>query len=123
MIDRITGTNGWLLGYLEDNSHRNVYQKDLEDAFCITRSTVSRVVDGLVKKGLIERQPVPEDARLKRLVLTPKATALTAMMREDGQKLEARLTAGFSREEIETLLQYLDRMKQNIEIGGTVIDP
>ena len=75
-INRITGSNGWIIGYLRDHSSRPVYQKDLEAEFNITRSTASKVVNLMEEKGLIRRESVPEDARLKKLTLTPKAVEL-----------------------------------------------
>jgi DNA-binding MarR family transcriptional regulator len=117
MIDHITGTNGWVIGFIADqnNSGKTVYQKDLEKAFSITRSTVSKVIDLMVQKGLVERFSVEHDARLKKLVLTPKALQLYELMREDGQKLEAIITAGFSKEELDELFHYLERIRRNLD--------
>ena len=39
----------------------------------ITRSTASKVVNLMVQKGLIVREKVPGDARLKKLVLTDRS--------------------------------------------------
>lgn len=73
-IDSCTGTNAWIIGYISDKTEKNedVYQKDLEKCFEITRSTASKVVNLMVEKGMVERQSVPWDARLKKLVLTDK---------------------------------------------------
>lgn len=114
IVESVSGTNGWIIGYLSDNAHRDVYQRDLEQEFGVTRSTASKVVSLMVQKGLIEHRPVPGDARLKKLVLTDRALEISSIMEEDGRLLEQRLTAGFTREELDTLYAYLDRMKQNM---------
>jgi DNA-binding MarR family transcriptional regulator len=114
LVDNITGTNGWIIGYISDHNCRDVYQRDLEEEFGITRSTASKVVNLMVRKGLITRQSVPHDARLKKLVLTEKAIEVVALMEEDGKKLENTLRKGFTDEEIETLHSYLERMKKNL---------
>lgn len=114
-IDSITGTNGWIIGYIARNDGRDVYQRDLERHFGVTRSTASKVVNLMVRKGLLERQSVPHDARLKKLVLTPRARELSALMEEDGRALEAALTNGFSPGELETLFGFLERLKQNLQ--------
>ena len=44
-LDLVTGTNGWIIGYLADHDDRVIYQKDLEKEFGITRSTSSKVVN------------------------------------------------------------------------------
>jgi DNA-binding MarR family transcriptional regulator len=114
-VKSLTGTNGWIIGYIAKNSDRDVFQKDLEEKFPITRSTASKVITLMEQKGLIERQSVPQDARLKKLVLTPKAWDLNKEIDTDFKNMESTLTRGFTKEEIDTLYSYIDRMKRNIE--------
>jgi Transcriptional regulators len=113
-IETITGNNGWIIGYLADNADKDIYQKDLEDHFTITRSTASKVLSLMEQKGLIQRQAVAQDARLKKLVLTEKAWKIKELMREDSERMERTLTNGFTEEEVETLYSYLQRMRTNI---------
>ncbi|WP_444658415.1 MarR family winged helix-turn-helix transcriptional regulator [Caproiciproducens sp. R2] len=113
-IETITGNNGWIIGYLADNADKNIYQKDLEDHFTITRSTASKVLSLMEQKGLIQRQAVAQDARLKKIVLTEKAWKIKGLMREDAERMERTLTSGFTEEEVETLYSYLQRMRTNI---------
>ena len=113
-IENATGNNGWIIGFLANNAERNIYQKDIEDYFTITRSTASKVLSLMEQKGLIQRLAVAQDARLKKIVLTEKAWNIRAFMVEDGKMLEQTLIKGFSVEEIETLFSYLKRMKENI---------
>ena len=97
-IDSVTGANAWIIGYISDKTDNNedVFQKDLEKCFEITRSTASKVVNLMVEKGLIERQSVPWDARLKKLVLTDRAKAVNKLMIEDFTEVETILSKGFS---------------------------
>lgn len=115
LLESITGTNGWIIGYLDHNSDRDVFQKDLEDAFSITRSTVSKVVNLMVQKGLVERSPVDYDARLKKLTLTQKSLELISFMDEDRSKHEDVLTKGFTENEKQQLSEYIRRMKNNMK--------
>lgn len=115
MLDSITGTNGWIIGYLDHNSDRDIYQRDLEETFGITRSTVSKVVNLMVVKGLIERSAVEHDARLKKLMLTDKSRELISVMHKDNEMLESIMTQGFSDEEKAQLLEYIARMKNNMK--------
>lgn len=117
-IETITGNNGWIIGYLAENKDRDIYQKDLEEHFTITRSTASRVLSRMEQKGLIERHAVPKDARLKKIVLTEKAWQIKGLMREDIAKLERTLLKGFTAEEKKTLAAYIRRMKQNVTPCG-----
>lgn len=115
LVDSITGTNGWILAVLDRNQHKDVFQKDLEEWFGITRSTVSKVVNLMVQKGLVERTSVDYDARLKKLSLTEKSKELTEYMHEDHKKMEEVLTAGFSDDEKKQLASYIERMKNNLK--------
>ncbi len=47
-----------------------MFQRDIEREFSITRSTVTNILQLMERKGYIERRSVPQDARLKQLVLT-----------------------------------------------------
>lgn len=114
MVDSITGTNGWIIGYLADHDGQDVFQRDLEAHFGITRSTASKVINLMEQKGLVRRESVPQDARLKKLVLTEKAKKVSAIMAADRNAVEARLLQGFTQEEIALLYGYLVRMQQNM---------
>ena len=114
-VESMTGTNGCILGYLAENSDRDVFQKDIEKAFGITRSTASKVINLMEQKGLVVRQSVSCDARLKKIVLTEKSKAISHLMSEDMMLVDGILTDGFSPEEIEALYDYLERMKTNLK--------
>lgn len=113
-IEIVTGNNGWIIGYLADNAGKDIFQKDIEDQFTITRSTASKVLSLMEQKGLIRRQTVTQDARLKKIVLTEKAWAVSEVMKEDAEKLERTLIDGFTEKDTEVLISYIERMKKNI---------
>ena len=113
-IETVTGNNGWIIGYLAENADHDVYQKNLEDRFTITRSTASKVLNLMEQKGLIQRQAVARDARLKKIVLTEKAWKIKELMKEDAERMERTLTEGFTGEEVKTLYSYIQRMKKNL---------
>ena len=66
----ITSINGRVIGFLFFNQQRHIFQKDIEDVLEIRRSTASTLLQGMENKGLLRREAVEYDARLKRLVLT-----------------------------------------------------
>lgn len=114
-MDQITGMNGWIIGYIASHPDEDIYQKDFEKRFSITRSTASKVLSLMEKKGLILRQSVPHDARLKKIVLTPKALEVHEMVKKDAAHFEGTLTEGFSKAEKALLISYLERIKNNIK--------
>jgi len=113
-VETITGNNGWIIGYLSENADKDIYQRDLENHFTIARSTASKVLRLMEKKGLIQRQAVAHDARLKKIILTQKANKIKDLMMEDMEIMEQTLTKGFTEEELKTLYSYIQRMKDNI---------
>lgn len=114
-LDKVTGSNGWIIAYIDIHSDRDIFQKDLEDSFNITKSTVSKVINLMEQKGLIKRESVNYDARLKKLVLTDKSRECSKLMRADAEDVENTLMAGFTDEEINQLFSYVERMKNNIK--------
>lgn len=114
-IDTITGTNGWIIGYLGKKEGEDVFQRDLERKFDITRSTASKVINLMVSKGLIKFEAVNYDARLKKLVLTDKAKDLVSIMHNDADMLEAKLVKGISEEELKMFLNCIEKMKNNLK--------
>lgn len=103
-----------MLGYLCHNQNREIFQKDLETAFCVRSSTASRLLKQLEDSGFIERHPGSTDARLKQVVATPKATALFQQIEQRVIDVEAILTRGIPPEEIDQFMQTLQKLKQNL---------
>ena len=104
-----TGGNAHIIMFLARNRGREIYQHTIEQKFCITRSTASRVLALMEKKGLIARESVEHDARCKRIVLTDKADAIVADLKANGDRVERLLVGGFSDGD------YVARMRANIE--------
>ena len=114
-IQDITPVQTWVIQYLHNRKDRDVFQRDLEQDFSITRSTVTGILQLMEKNGFISRVSVPEDARLKKLVLTQKGEEAYQAVRSNINDMENRLVAGLSQEEIQSLFGMLDRIRENLE--------
>ena len=123
-IDNVTCSNGWIIGHLcrMEELNKDVYQRDFETDFGITRSTVSKVLKLLEKKGMIERKAVSHDGRMKKIVLTDRSREIGRRMHEQGEKAEEQLTNGFTPEELQTLSGFLDRIQANLETSDRGIN-
>ncbi|WP_082440311.1 MarR family winged helix-turn-helix transcriptional regulator [Bifidobacterium aesculapii] len=110
-----TGGNARIIMFLACNRDEDIYQHTIERKFCISRSTASRVLALMEKKGLIVRESVAHDARLKRIRLTAKADAIVADLVANGDRVEQRLVEGFTDAEKATLMDYVLRMRANID--------
>ena len=114
-VDNLTGTHGWVIGYLYDNRDHDVYQRDLETQFSIRRSTATGILQLMEKNELILREPVESDARLKKLVLTEKALDIHKMVEEDRKRTEEQLTKGIDAQELAIFRKALKQMIRNME--------
>ena len=115
--DRRTGMHGYLLRYLYENQERDVFQRDIEKAFSISRSSVTVTLQLMEKNGLIRRESVAQDARLKRIVLTQKARDLHRQIEADILAFESNLARGISEEEQEVFLRVAKKMQENLREG------
>lgn len=113
--DGPTGVQGMIIGYLYYRRDQDVYQRDVEAEFHIRRSTATGILQLLEKKGVIERLPVPSDARLKKLVLTPKALAVHEQIAREIEAMEAQLVQGLTPEEVDAFFHTIKKMRRNIE--------
>lgn len=112
--DRQTGMHGYLIRYLYENQERDVFQRDFEKAFSISRSMVTVTLQLMEKNGLIRRESVAQDARLKRIVLTQKARDLHRQIEADIMAFESNLARGISEEEQEVFLRVAKKMQENL---------
>lgn len=111
----LTGGECAIMGYLFENIDRPLYQKDIEEEFHIRRSSATRALQAMEKKGMIIRQSEPRDGRLKRLVLTERAMDIGRDVGDMIDEAEQRLLRGISREELNTFLDMCDRICRNGE--------
>lgn len=115
----LTSIQSRVLGYLrmEENKGSSVFQRDIEEVFRIKRSSVTSVLQTLEKKGLIWRESIPEDARVKKLVLTDRARQMQACTCQALEKMEREIRSLFTDEEFEQFLDYMNRIdRKTIEI-------
>ncbi len=95
---------------------RDIYQKDVEKEFQIRRSTATGTLQILEKNGFITREPVKEDARLKRLVPTEKAKGVRKHILENIRYVEALLVQGIPEEKLAVCREVLEQMSENLSV-------
>ena len=92
-----------------------VFQRDVETAFDLSRSTATGILQLMEKNGLILRESVASDARLKSLIPTEKAACLDAQIGEYLQQTEQRLTKGLSGQQLALFLETAAQMSANLD--------
>ena len=108
-----SGSQGRALHFLLAQ-REDVFQKDIEEEYSIRPSTATELLKKMEQKGLIVREPVPYDNRLKRIVLTDKALTYRQQVVEDLTALETDLTRDIPAEKLETFFEVIEKMMDNL---------
>lgn len=108
-----SGSQGRTLHFLLAQTE-DVFQKDIEEEYSIRPSTATELLKQMEKNGLILRQPVSYDNRLKRIVLTDKALTYRQQVVEDLTALEETLVSGISEEDLEVFFNVIEKMMDNL---------
>lgn len=114
-VDNVTVMHGWIMAYIFDNQDRDIYQKDLENEFGISRSTVTNILNLMEKKGYVQRVSVENDARLKKLILTDTGKRTVSILKSTIDENEARINGLLSDEEQKTFLTLINKLRNGLE--------
>lgn len=108
----LTSIQSRILGHLSmaEKEGRSVFQREIEDVFRIKRSSVTSVLQTLEKKGLIIRESIPEDARMKKLLLTDTAKKMQVGTCQMLDEIEREVRTLFTDEEFRQFLEYMNRI-------------
>lgn len=106
----LTLTQYKVLKFLLINPQGTIWQVDIKEYFYIRNPTVTRILQSLEKKELIERQVNPHDSRSKIICLTEKAKSMENLLYQLGDKLEKKLTSNLTDEDKRELLRLLKKL-------------
>jgi DNA-binding MarR family transcriptional regulator len=76
------------------------------------RQSANEMLTGLERAGLVERRPHPSDRRSQQILLTDAGRARLGEAVPAVQAVEARLSSGFTPEELAVVNAWLQRMTQ-----------
>ncbi len=94
--------------------HDGCSQLELVNRTHLKAPTVSVALRRMEEEGLVERKTDEIDLRVVRVYLSEKGRAHNQLIRERLHAVDDALMQGFSQEETEVLLQFLERMRDNI---------
>ena len=114
-VEQATPMHGWIIEYLYRHREEQVFQRDIEREFSITRSTVTNILQLMEKKGYLTRTTDEHDARLKRLDLTElgKKVHLDTIAVIDSA--HDTMEAGVTDEERRICFEVLEKICKNVE--------
>ena len=113
-IDHVTGMQGMIIHYLAV-ADDDRFQKDVETQFQLRRSTATGILQLMEQHGVIRREPVEHDGRLKRLVLTEQARAMDEYITERMKQMEQLLRQGITEDELKGWFAVCEKIRSNLE--------
>ena len=116
-LDKMSGANSYILSYIYIRGETPTYQKDIEKEFNITRSSASNIIKLMESKGMLIRESVDKDQRLKKLSLTEEAKSICKDISTEINEFENSLSKGLSKEEIMIFHNLINKIKSNLKEG------
>ena len=112
----ITGVQSAMIGFIYEKSRKkDVFAKDIEKAFDLRRASSAGLIQNMEKNGLIKREMVGNDARLRKIVLTEKALELRRKLDKSIKNIEKKMQEGLTKEEVEKYIELTEKMSKNLE--------
>ena len=114
-VEQATPMHGWIIEYLYRHLDTPVFQRDIEREFSITRSTVTNILQLMERKGYIARRSVPQDARLKQLVLTEAGVQFHEKTMLTFHQTDDYVAGLLTEEENAELLRLLNKLREALK--------
>lgn len=108
-----SGSQGRTLQFLLAQTE-DVFQKDIEEEYSIRPSTATELLKQMEKNGLIIREPVPYDNRLKRIAVTEKALVYKEQVIDELTALEETLIKDIPQEKLRIFFEVIEKMMDNL---------
>ena len=104
-----------LLGYFAHHQKNRMLQSELQQHLGIRRSTMTNILKGMERDGLIVREDSQEDKRQKWVVLTEPAKQKCAEHFHLVQEFELTMRQGLSEEQLQQFFAIADTIRRNLE--------
>lgn len=92
-------------------------QNQLAEALHFNKGAVAKTVAQLEKDGYVQRVADEQDRRIHHLYLTDRGKSAVKVLIDMEKEWSAQLATGFSDEEMENLINSLNKITSNVVIG------
>ncbi|WP_429960842.1 MarR family winged helix-turn-helix transcriptional regulator [Enterococcus sp. AZ012] len=110
----ISQQQGRMIAYIAQNEDKGLIQKDLAQVFQRRDASITSMLQGLEKKGYIERRIPKNNERQKNIYVLPKGKALIDQTNEAFYAAEKELIQALNAEEVEELTRLLRKIDQSL---------
>lgn len=114
-VGDIIGSQGYVIRFLSENQDKDVFQKDIEKTFKIRRSTVTVALNRMEKGGIIKRESVDFDNRLKKITLTEKGLSLHNLIVKSFENTDNDLKKVLTKQELENFFSTISKLQSVLE--------
>ncbi len=104
-----------IISFLYNNPSKDT-AADIVELRMLSKGNVSKAVENLIQKSLLQRQQDREDRRKIHLSLTPAAKPVTQKIERVKQTFRKQVFRGFSAEEQALFIQLNNRIAENAKI-------
>lgn len=101
ILNRLWSKDGWTQSDLARMTHKD-------------NASMTRMLDGMEKKGLVKREKDDQDRRAHRVLITGKGRSLEMPLKSLAFENMTVATKGLSSEEIESMKRILDKIHNNL---------
>ena len=103
-----------VISFLQNNPEKDT-AADIVELRRLSKGAVSKAVESLIQKSLLERIPDTEDRRKIHLKLKPQVGPVTESIDEVRAEFVNTVLEGFTKEELEVYAGFRDRLFDNIK--------
>ncbi len=107
-----------ILMILRHDEGKGCAQQELSRLLLVSRANITKVIDGLEKRGLVIRTSSKEDRRTRVIKLTEAGEDLASRVVPRQNEETVRVTARLTRTEIGLLSKLLPKFRESIVEGG-----
>ena len=111
----LTRSQSDIIRYLDDNSDKKIFQKDIEKALKLKNPTVTGTLNRMEEKGFVIREIDDENKRNKIIKLTKKAHEAIEEIKLRVIETEEIMSKDLNNDEKKLLNKYLGQVLKNIE--------
>ncbi len=110
----LNAQQGKIIDYIYENQDKNIIQKDLADRFHVRGASITSMLQGLEKRGFIERKIPADNERQKNIYVLPKAVDLIEAFNDSFQSVEDEIVQALTEEERRTLKEMLIKINERL---------
>lgn len=111
---KLTSTETDIMSFLQHNPSKDTAM-EIAEYRMLSKGCVSKAVESLIQKGLLERAQDRNDRRIIHLHMRSEAAPLLESIEQVQAAYWRQIFSGFSREEIARYMEYNNRILKNVQ--------